>query len=252
MSRHVVTMTIDDVEHYSAEEKARIVASYPAHEREARSKGIPTMGSGRVFPVSEELIRVDPLPIPEWWAQINGLDFGWDHPFAAVNLAWDRDADCVYVTKTYRQKESTPIMHAAALRPWGEWIPCAWPHDGYQHDKGSGDQLADMYRAQHLNMLLEHATHSEGGFGTEAGVMAMLDRMQTGRWKVFSTCGDWFEEFRLYHRLEGKIVKERDDLMSASRVGLMMLRHADTEFPVIRQRDPYASSKSRGASAWGV
>jgi hypothetical protein len=30
-------MTIDDVEHYSAEEKARIIASYPAHEREARA-----------------------------------------------------------------------------------------------------------------------------------------------------------------------------------------------------------------------
>jgi phage terminase large subunit-like protein len=29
--RHVTTMTIDDVEHYSAEERAKIIASYPAH-----------------------------------------------------------------------------------------------------------------------------------------------------------------------------------------------------------------------------
>ena len=61
MSRHVVCMTIDDVEHYTQEEKDRIVASYPEHEREARAKGVPTMGSGRVFPVSEESIRVDPF-----------------------------------------------------------------------------------------------------------------------------------------------------------------------------------------------
>jgi hypothetical protein len=30
--------------------------------------------------------------------------------------------------------------------------------------------------------------------------MEMLDRMQSGRFKVFSTLTDWFEEFRLYQR----------------------------------------------------
>ncbi len=229
MSRVVVSMTIDDVDHYTAEDKARIIASYPAHERDARAKGIPTMGSGRVFPVAEDLIKVAPLAIPKHWAQINGLDFGWDHPFAAVNLAWDRDADCVYVCKAYRQKEATPVIHSASIKPWGQWIPCAWPHDGYQHDKGSGDQLKELYRAQGLNMLAEHATHREGGFGIEAGIMDMLERMQTGRFKVFENLVEWFEEFRLYHRVDGKIVKERDDLMSASRIGLMMLRYAEVE-----------------------
>lgn len=219
-------MTIDDVEHYTAEDKARIIASYPPHEREARAKGIPTMGSGRVFPIADELIKIPPMTIPAHWPQINGMDFGWDHPFGAVNTAWDRDSDCVYVTKAYRQKEATPVIHAAAIKPWGEWIPCAWPHDGYQHDKGSGDQLSELYRKQGLNMLLENATHPEGGFGVEAGLMDMLDRMQTGRFKVFSNLNEWFEEFRLYHRLEGKIVKERDDLMSATRYAVMMLREA--------------------------
>ena len=42
--RSVTTMTIDDVGHFTAEEKAKIIASYPAHEREARTKGIPTLG----------------------------------------------------------------------------------------------------------------------------------------------------------------------------------------------------------------
>ena len=43
------------------------------------------------------------------------MDFGWDHPFAAVELVWDRDTDTVYVTATYRVREATPIIHAAAL-----------------------------------------------------------------------------------------------------------------------------------------
>ncbi len=58
--------------------------------------------------------------------------------------------------------------------------------------------------------------------------MDMLDRMKTGRLKVFKEHHDWWEEFRLYHRKDGKVVKEADDLMSATRYGLMMLRYART------------------------
>lgn len=229
MSRHVTAMTIDDAEHYTPEQRAEIISSYPEHEREARTKGIPSMGSGRVFPIAEEQITCEPFKVPSHWPQIAGIDFGWDHPFGACRLAWDRDNDAVYVTADYAQREATPVIHAAAIKPWGAWIPVAWPHDGLQHDKGSGAPLASQYKAQGLNLLPEKATFADGSNGVEAGVMDMLDRMQTGRWKVFSTCGGWFQEFRLYHRVDGLIVKERDDRISASRYALMMLRFAKTE-----------------------
>ena len=87
-------------------------------------------------------------------------------------------------------------------------MPWAWPHDGLQHDKGSGDNLADQYRKQGLRMTAERATFPDGTNGVEAGLMEMLDRMQTGRLKVFSHLNDWFDEFRLYHRKDGKVVKE--------------------------------------------
>lgn len=212
-----------------------IVRSYPAHEREARAKGIPTLGSGRIFPIPEEDIKTPDIAIPAHWKRIGGLDFGWDHPFAAVELAYDPEADAVYVTKAYRQREATPLIHAAALKPWGDWLPWAWPHDGLQHSKDSGKPLADQYRAQGLSLLPEHARYPDNADGTpgtagvEAGLFDMLDRMQTGRLKVFESLADWFEEFRLYHRDEGKVVKERDDLMSATRYALMMLRHAKTK-----------------------
>jgi hypothetical protein len=217
-------MTIHDAEHYSEEDRAAIIAGYPAHERDARSKGIPVLGSGRVFPIDEEKIKVPAFSIPNHFAQIIGVDFGWDHPFAAVHLAWDKDSDCVYVCNGYREKQATPVIHAASIKPWGDWVPIAWPHDGYQHDKGSGQGLKAQYKAQGLNMLEDHATHADGGFGTEAGVMDMFDRMQTGRWKVFDHLNEWFSEFRLYHRKDGKIEKVADDLMSASRIANMMLR----------------------------
>lgn len=226
-------MTLDDAEHYTPAQKAAIIASYPEHERDARTKGIPTLGSGRIFPVTEELITCDPIEIPAHWPQIGAMDFGIDHPFAAVALAWDRDADCVYVTKTHRVRGQTPILQAAALKPWGDWLPWAWPHDGLARDKGSARPLAEQYGDQGLDMLGEPATYEdERSNGVEAGLMDMLGRMQTGRWKVFRHLNDWFGEFRLYHRKDGLVVKEADDLMSASRYGLMMLRHAKVKMPV--------------------
>lgn len=228
MTKHVTRMTIHDAEHYSKEEIEEIIAGYPEHERDARAKGIPVLGSGRIFPISDEEIAVDPFKIPAHWAQINGLDFGWDHPQACANLAWDRDEDVVYVCKAYRKRQTTPEVAAITIRNWGEWIPTAWPHDGYQHDKGSGKELASQYRSAGMNMLTEHATHPEGGFGVEAGLMQMLDRMKSGRFKVFRTLSEWFDEFRLYHRQDGKVIKEYDDLMSATRIGVMMLRFAET------------------------
>lgn len=242
--RHVTSMTIDDVDHYTAAEKASIVASYPAHEREARAKGIPTMGSGRIFPVAEELITVPPRAIPRHWREIIGIDFGWEHPTAAARLAYDGDTDTIYVTAAYRRKEAVPVLHATAVKAWGDWIPVAWPHDGLQHDKGSGLQLAEQYRDAGLNMLSEQATHEEGGNGVEAGIMDMLERMETGRFKVFAGLNEWFEEFRMYHRKEGKIVKERDDLMSATRYAVMMLRFAKTKPAPLVRRSPNLGTRA--------
>jgi hypothetical protein len=105
-----------------------------------------------------------------------------------------------------------------------------------QHDKGSGEALAQQYKNLGLLMLRDKATHApkqgepegSGGNGVEAGVMDLLTRMQTGRFKVAAHLEDFFEEFRLYHRKDGKIVKEHDDVISAVRYAIMMLRFAKT------------------------
>lgn len=216
----------DDVPHLTDKAKADMLATYPEHERDARSKGVPMLGSGAVFPIAEDRIVCDPVAIPEHWPQIVGLDYGWEHPTAAACLAWDRDADCLYVTKAYRRAKEVPAIHAAAIKCWGEWIPVSWPHDGLQHDKGSGQQLKAIYASHGLNMLPEMATHEEGGNGVEAGIADMLERMRTDRFKVFRGLNDWLSEFRTYHRKDGLIVKEYDDLMSATRYAVMMRRHA--------------------------
>lgn len=248
-----IVMTIEDAEHISDEDRRKIIASYPEHEREARTRGVPILGSGRVFPFPRALLAAESFDIPRHWARIGGMDIGWDHPTAAVKLAHDRDADVVYVIEAYRARETTVAVHAGALVPWGKDLPWAWPHDAFQHDKGSGEQIAQLYRMHGLKMLEQHAQFTDDrGNGVEAGLFEMVDRMQTARLKVFAHLNDWFEEFELYHRKDGKVVKERDDLLSATRYGIMMLRHAKAS-PA--PYDPYARSyrpQRRGASPWAA
>ena len=234
---HVTNMTLEDALHYTPEQRLAIAEAYPAHERDARAKGIPILGSGRIFPFEDSLVAESPLQIPDHWPRVAGVDFGYSHAFAAVWLCWDRDADVVHLYDCYKRKEASPAVHATVLRAKGSFIPIAWPHDGGTRDSrsGSGITLAQQFRDTGCNMMKVRATHApakgqkegDGGDSTEAGVMEMLDRFQTGRFKVAKHLTDWWEEFRLYHRKDGLIVKENDDLMSATRIALMMLRKSE-------------------------
>lgn len=253
--RVIVSMTLEDAMHYTPEQRVKIVASYPEHERDARARGIPVLGSGLIFPVARSVIECAPFQVPPHWPAIGGIDFGWDHPTAAVKLRHNREADVLYVTDAYRQARQTPLIHAAALKPWNgeeKKLPWAWPHDGLQHDKQSGIQTAQSYRSQGLEMLSDRATFEDGSNGVEIGVQQILERMQTGRFKVFGHLSEWFEEQASYHRKDGVIVKEADDLMSATRYAFMMRRHAEVidHVPEDRyaKRDRYSRGKARQGS----
>lgn len=236
-----------------SEAAKQLAESFPPHEREMRMKGVPTYGRGLVFPFTDEQIMVDPIPIPRHWPRIIGIDFGWDHPFAACMLAWDRDADVIYVTAEYAESRATPPIHASAIKPWGQW-PIAWPHDGLNTEKGTGDELRQKYINEGLDLLPEKATNppqagqeeGDGGTSVEAAILEMYERMDSGRWKVFKTCPKWRQESRIYHRDENmKLVKVRDDLLSASRYACMMRRWARVE--IVRKRK---AEMALGVSNW--
>lgn len=226
-NRVVVTMTIYDAKHIPREKIKEIIAGYPAHEREARANGIPMLGSGRIFPYSDEsIMEARILNVPLHWHKLWGIDFGIDHPFAAALIAWDKDADVIHVLNTHRVSDQLPIMHAPVIKNLGELVPVSWPQDGHERDKNSGVALQEAYRKQGLKMLPEHAQWPDGSRSTEAGILEMQDRMTSGRFKVAADCADFFEEFRLYHRKDGLIVKVKDDILSAIRIAIMDKRHA--------------------------
>jgi phage terminase large subunit-like protein len=225
-SQQLVTASWDDAPHLSEDVKQEILSALPLHERQMRSKGIPVLGSGQVFPIAEESFSVRAFEIPEHWPRICGIDFGFDHPTAAIWVAWDRDTDTAYLYDSYCQSGAAMLQHAEAIKLRGNWIPVAWPHDGSIHDKGSGYALADQYRRAGVNFLGSHFHNPEGGIAVEPGIMAMITRFQTGRLKVFDHLQDWYKEYRIYHRKDGKIVRKNDDLMSATRYAVQSLRYA--------------------------
>lgn len=233
---HVTNMTIYDAEHYTDAQREAILAGYPAHEREARGMGIPMLGEGRVFEYDEKEIMETSIMIPPHWPRLGSLDLGFDHYTAVVWMAWDRDTDIVHLYDAYKVRQAIQAVHAAAINARGPW-PIMWPHDAMVHDPNSGATVAQQYRDLKVNMHRERATHAPeagqlegtGGFGFEAGILDMSSRFSTQRLRVAKHLTDWFDEYRQYHREKGKVVKEQDDLMSATRVGLMMLRHAKTQ-----------------------
>jgi phage terminase large subunit-like protein len=236
-SRAFIGMTLDECGHYTDQERRDLIAGWPEHEREARGAGLPMMGEGIIFPVAESVFVIDPIEIPGWWPQLAGLDFGYDHPTAAAQLAFDPDHDRVYVTRDYARKGDMPREHAMTLSAWGDWLRFSWPHDGNRiEDKESDRSTAQMYRDLNLRLLPEHATFPDGSVGVMAGNNQILDRMRTDRWKVFSTCNNWRRERRGYYMENGKPVPKNDDTICASRYAYMMRRAAR---PKVSPKDPY-------------
>lgn len=249
----LVRATWDDAPHFNDPEyRKEAEMQFPEHEREMRRLGIPMKGTGLVWPYKEEDIRVSPFQIPRHWPRLCGVDFGIDHPFAAVWIAWDRDTDTIYVYDCYRKSRATIAENASAIKKRGLWIPVVWPHDMNQEEPRSCKTLSKLFSDEGVNMRHEHFTNpplpgqERGDIGVEAGVTSLGDRMNAGTFKVFSNMDDWFSEYRSYHRkTDGKINKIRDDLMSATRYAGMSTRFAHTE-PVKQKR----TSRVAGASNW--
>lgn len=230
--RGVTHMTIDDAKHIPEAERAKIVAGYLPHEREARAKGIPLLGSGRIFTTLEADFVVPPFPLPTHWRYIWGTDFGIDHPFAAALLAIDMDKDTIYVVHCIRRSDATPLLHTQAMKPCcngrGALVPMAWPQDGWQRKEFEGalKPTSMIYRKYGQKVCDSHATFADGTNSTWAGLLEMRVRLADGRLKVFADQTQFLEEYREYHMKDGQIVKKRDDIMSAVRVGIMARRFA--------------------------
>jgi phage terminase large subunit-like protein len=213
-TKFVVMATWDDVPHLTAEVKEKLWASIPPFQRDARSKGVPQLGSGAIYPVPESDIMVDDFQIPDHWPRAYALDVGWNRT-ACVWLALNRDTDTVYLYSEHYRGQAEPSIHAQAIQARGKWIKGVIDPAARGRAQKDGQQLMQDYID--LGLDLDVAFN-----GVESGIYEVWQRLSSGRLKVFKSLTNWIAEFRLYRRDEkGHIVKVNDHLMDTTRYGVM-------------------------------
>jgi phage terminase large subunit-like protein len=221
--QYVATVGWDRAPHLNEETKEQLLAAIPHYMVSAKTKGIPNFGESQVYKNTEEQIACTPFKIPKHFRVICGVDFGIAHPFAAVFIAHDVDRDILYLYDAFKVKDQVPAQHAHTINSKCENIRIVYPHDANSRDKGSGETLRSYYETAGANMYRMYENLDGTNF-VEPGIVELQTRMDEGRFKVFSTLLEWWEEFRRFHRnaKNGKIVKEHDDLMDATRYAAIM------------------------------
>ena len=209
-TKYVVMATWDDAPHLGEQAKKDLWNSIPPFQRDARSKGIPQLGAGAIYPVPETDLLVDPFAIPAHWPIGYGLDVGWNCT-AGVWGAHDRSCDTLYLIHEHRRSQAEPSVNVHGIKAPGAWIPGFIDPASRGRSQRDGMQLLQDYKD--LGLKLELADN-----GVESGLYSVWNRMSTGRLKVFRSMSNWLQEFRLYRRDEkGHVVKNNDHLMDAMR-----------------------------------
>lgn len=204
-----------DVPHLSEADKTRLLSAISPHLREARTRGLPNLGSGVIYPYPEDEITVAPFAIPDYWPKGYGMDVGWNRT-AVCWLALDPDSRTIYIYSEHYEGAAPPVVHAHAIKDRGDWIPGVIDPGSRATSQVDGRCLFNEYSNEGL--LLEFADNA-----INAGILKVSQAFMTGQLKIFSTCRNLLKEFRLYRRDEnGKIDAKQDDhLMDAMRYAIM-------------------------------
>lgn len=210
IKKAVVQAGWDDAPWLNEETKARLLSDTPAHLRDARSKGIPSMGAGNVFATPFEQVVCTPFEIPANWPRMYGLDVGWNRT-AAVWAALDPNSDTLYFYDEHYQGEQEPYHHAFAIKSRGDWILGVIDPATRGRSQTDGSKLWSLYKQMGLKLFIAKNER-------EAGIQALAQRFATGKARVFSTLTNFQKEYMLYRRDQrGRVIDEDDHLMDAAR-----------------------------------
>ena len=235
-SRTLINYDIMDTDHMSDDDRARLIKKYTDHPlAEARLHGRPVRGEGLVYRTPDEVLAVQDFAIPDHWPKIIGLDFPHGTGFfAAVKIAINPEDDVAYLINEYKEQGRETPIYAERLRMMGGLtVPVSWPHDGARSIT-DGSTIASKYRDYGINMLSScaHLITLDGKktFAVMTIIEEMVDRMQSGRFRVVASCTGFLKEKRRYKHDAGRIAKKQDDhIIDAMHKAMMMLRYAESE-----------------------
>jgi phage terminase large subunit-like protein len=222
--KHVTVATWDDAPHLTPEAKKALWDSIPPFQRDARTKGHPSLGSGAIYPVPESDFVVPSFPIPKHWLRLYALDVG--NKTGAVWLAKDPESEQWHAFDNYYKERQEPSIHVQAIAARGKWIPGAIDPAARGRSQIDGRQLMEMYTD--LGLKLSPAVNA-----VEAGLYTVWELLSTDRLKIHDKCRYLIEEMRNYRRDEqGRVIKEADHLCDCLRYAVMTRDIAEVEKPL--------------------
>lgn len=228
-SKYLVNAGWDHAPHLDEKTKQELLDATPPFLRDARSKGIPSLGAGAIYPIAEEEISCAFFPIPPYWPRAFALDVGWNRT-AAIWGAWDPTTDVCYLYAEHYRGVAEPAVHAEAIKTRGAWVNGVVDPASRSSTQDEGRKLFDLYT--HLGLKLSVADNA-----VDAGIYDTWARLSTGKLKVMSHLLNFFNEYRLYRRDEnGRIVKKHDHLMDCMRY---IVRSGKAVATTVRAEDYY-------------
>lgn len=247
----------DNAPHLTEAARKSYYDSIPPYQRDARTKGVPQLGAGVIYPVAEEDLLVDPFKIPDHWWRGYGLDIGWNR-VAAIWRAFDPDAEprVHYFYDEHYMPEQSPAIHAEAIRSRGLWIPGRIDPAARGRSQADGLKLLGIWRRAIYgkeDIALGVQMLGIANNAVESGILVLLQAQQQGLLKVFrNRCPNFMAERRLYRRDEhGRIIKKNDHAMDAGRYNLFS---GDTWLkakPKVAEPEDPVSRMTRGSSGGG-
>lgn len=228
-SKAVIVAGWDDAPWLTEDAKRRMLDATPPHLKEARSKGLPSMGSGTIYTTPLEEILVKDFEIPNHWKRIAGFDVGWNYT-ACVWLAQNPDTKEIFAYSEYKKGGQEPVIHAQALKQRGDWIPIAIDPASRGRSQVDGKQLFNMYRE--LGLRIFPADNA-----VEAGIYKIQEMLAMGKLKFFRSLSELAKEYVVYRRdPKGRVIKDNDHVLDALRYALVSLNHAQ-QTPI---NDPFS------------
>jgi phage terminase large subunit-like protein len=219
-AKAVIVAGWDDAPWLSEDVKKQMLEATPQHQQEATSTGLPGIGGGSIFTTPLMEVVVKDFPIPEHWKCIGGMDVGWNNT-GALKVVQNPDTGIAYVVAEHKQGQKEPVVHAKALKAWGEWMPFEIDPASKGRNQNDGKQLFNIYRKEGLRLI-------EANNAVESGILTLQQLFAAGMLKVFQSCIELQKEIVTYTRdpENGKIVKKNDHLIDALRYAVMGLAHA--------------------------
>lgn len=175
-----------------------------------------------MFTTPENDIAIEATRIPETWPRCCALIV----TRTAVSTVWmahQPSTDTAYVYDAITKPLTNFAVHASAIKDRGNWIPVVFNMFGEDRSEAEAHAIVGALQKQGLPVF-------NVDLDMESACIAMQDRFDASRLRVFENLRDWFGQYRTLARGEnGEIEDAKHGILRATGLALSGLPVAITQ-----------------------